>query len=104
EDSASAAFAGQHDTYLNVQGVDAVIALVRSCFASLWEDRAVRYRHEKGFALDAAAMAVVIQQMVQGTVAGVAFSINPITGALDQVVINSAYGLGETVVSGEGGI
>ena len=104
EDSASAAFAGQHDTYLNVQGVDAVIARVRSCFASLWEDRAVRYRHEKGFALDAAAMAVVIQQMVQGTVAGVAFSINPITGALDQVVVNSAYGLGETVVSGEGGI
>ncbi|MGH7472271.1 MAG: PEP/pyruvate-binding domain-containing protein, partial [Longimicrobiales bacterium] len=104
EDSAAAAFAGQHDTYLNVEGVDAVIAAVRNCFASLWEDRAVRYRHEQGFGLDAAAMAVVIQRMVKSDVAGVAFSINPITGALDQIVVNAAYGLGETVVSGEGGI
>ncbi|HSL69328.1 MAG TPA: PEP/pyruvate-binding domain-containing protein, partial [Longimicrobiales bacterium] len=104
EDSAGAAFAGQHDTYLNVFGLDAVMAAVRSCFASLWEDRAVRYRHEKGFGLDAAAMAVVIQQMVKSDVAGVAFSLNPITGALDQVVVNAAYGLGETVVSGAGGV
>lgn len=104
EDLAGAAFAGQHDTYLNVAGVDAVIAAVRGCFASLWEDRAVRYRHEKGFGVDAASMAVVIQRMVQSEVAGVAFSLNPITGALDQVVVNAAYGLGETVVSGEGGI
>jgi rifampicin phosphotransferase len=104
EDLAGAAFAGQHDTYLNVAGIEAVIASVRRCFASLWEDRAVRYRHEKGFGVDAAAMAVVIQRMVPSDVAGVAFSLNPITGSLDQVVINSAYGLGETVVSGEGGI
>ena len=104
EDLAGAAFAGQHDTYLNVDGVDDVIDAVRRCFASLWEDRAVRYRHEKGFGLDAAAMAVVIQRMVKSEVAGVAFSLNPISGALDQVVVNAAYGLGETVVSGEGGI
>ncbi|MBB4636183.1 PEP/pyruvate-binding domain-containing protein [Longimicrobium terrae] len=104
EDLVGAAFAGQHDTYLNVADVDDVIDAVRRCFASLWEDRAVRYRHEKGFAPDAAAMAVVIQRMVRSEVAGVAFSMNPITGALDQVVVNAAYGLGETVVSGEGGI
>jgi pyruvate,water dikinase len=104
EDLAGAAFAGQHDTYLNVSGVDEVIAAVRRCYASLWEDRAVRYRHEKGFAPDAAAMAVVIQRMVQSDVAGVAFTLNPITGALNQIVVNSAYGLGETVVGGEGGI
>ena len=103
EDLAGAAFAGQHDTYLNVAGVDDVITAVRNCFASLWEDRAVRYRHEHGFAIDSAAMAVVIQRMVASAVAGVAFSLNPITGALDQVIVNAAYGLGETVVSGEGG-
>lgn len=103
EDLAGAAFAGQHDTYLNVSGVERVIDAIRRCFASLWEDRAVRYRHERGFGADAAAMAVVVQQMVRSEVAGVAFGIHPISGALDQVVVNAAYGLGETVVSGEGG-
>jgi pyruvate,water dikinase len=104
EDSAAAAFAGQHDTYLNVRGLPAVLDAVRLCWASLWEDRAVRYRHERGFAVDAVEMAVVVQAMVQSEVAGVAFSMNPITGALDEVVINAAYGLGETVVSGEGDV
>jgi phosphohistidine swiveling domain-containing protein len=104
EDLAGAAFAGQHDTYLNVAGVEDVLDAVRRCFASLWTDRAVRYRHEKGFGVREAAMAVVIQRMVRADVAGVAFSMNPITGTLNQVVINAAYGLGETVVSGEGGV
>jgi pyruvate,water dikinase len=104
EDSAAAAFAGQHDTYLNVHGVEAVLDAIRRCWASLWEDRAVRYRHERGFAVGAVEMAVVVQSMVQSEVAGVAFSMNPITGALDEIVVNAAYGLGETVVSGEGGV
>ncbi|HEX8695027.1 MAG TPA: PEP/pyruvate-binding domain-containing protein [Longimicrobium sp.] len=104
EDLAGAAFAGQHDTYLDVAGVDGVIEAVRRCFASLWEDRAVRYRHERGFGAAGAAMAVVVQRMVASEVAGVAFSMNPVTGDLDQVVVNAAFGLGETVVSGEGGI
>ena len=104
EDLAGAAFAGQHDTYLNVAGVDGVIEAVRRCFASLWEDRAVRYRHERGFGASAAAMAVVVQSMVKSDVAGVAFSMNPVTGDLEEVVVNAAYGLGETVVSGEGGV
>lgn len=104
EDLAGAAFAGQHDTYLNVAGVDGVLDAVRRCWASLWEDRAVRYRHERGFALDAAAMAVVVQRMVRSEVAGVAFSMDPVRGDLDRIVVNAAYGLGETVVSGEGGV
>jgi pyruvate,water dikinase len=104
EDLAGAAFAGQHDTYLDVAGVDGVIDAVRRCFASLWEDRAVRYRHERGFGVDAASMAVVVQRMVRSEVAGVAFSMDPVSGDLDRIVINSAYGLGETVVSGEGGV
>ncbi|HYH83552.1 MAG TPA: PEP/pyruvate-binding domain-containing protein, partial [Longimicrobium sp.] len=104
EDLAGAAFAGQHDTYLNVAGVDGVLDAVRRCWASLWEDRAVRYRHERGFGATAAAMAVVVQRMVRSEVAGVAFSMDPVSGDLDRIVVNAAYGLGETVVSGEGGI
>jgi len=104
EDLAGAAFAGQHDTYLDVAGVDGVLDAVRRCWASLWEDRAVRYRHERGFGVGEAAMAVVVQRMVRSEVAGVAFSMDPVSGDLDRVVINAAYGLGETVVSGEGGI
>jgi len=104
EDLAGAAFAGQHDTYLDVAGVDGVVDAVRRCFASLWEDRAVRYRHERGFGVDAASMAVVVQRMVRSEVAGVAFSMDPVSGDLDRIVVNSAYGLGETVVSGEGGV
>jgi len=104
EDLAGAAFAGQHDTYLNVAGVDGVLDAVRRCWASLWEDRAVRYRHERGFGVGEAAMAVVVQRMVRSEVAGVAFSMDPVSGDLDRIVINAAYGLGETVVSGEGGI
>ena len=104
EDSAGAAFAGQHDTYLNVPGVDEILDALRRCYASLWEDRAVRYRQQRGIPVDAADMAVVIQTMVQSEVAGVAFSLHPVTGDLGQIVVNAAYGLGETVVSGEGGV
>ncbi|MBV9108671.1 MAG: phosphoenolpyruvate synthase [Gemmatimonadetes bacterium] len=104
EDLAGAAFAGQHDTYLNVEGVDGVLDAVRRCWASLWEDRAVRYRHERGFGVGEAAMAVVVQRMVRSEVAGVAFSVDPVSGDLDRIVVNAAWGLGETVVSGEGGI
>ncbi|NIP80648.1 MAG: phosphoenolpyruvate synthase, partial [Gemmatimonadetes bacterium] len=102
EDLAGAAFAGQHDSYLGLRGMDEVLTHIRRCWASLWEDRAVRYRHEQGFGVDAAAMAVVVQRMVPADVAGVAFSMDPITGRTDRVLITSAWGLGETVVSGEG--
>ncbi|HEX8243660.1 MAG TPA: PEP/pyruvate-binding domain-containing protein, partial [Longimicrobium sp.] len=104
EDLAGAAFAGQHDTYLDIEGVDGVLDAVRRCWASLWEDRAVRYRHERGFGVAGAAMAVVVQRMVRSEVAGVAFSVDPVSGDLDRIVVNAAFGLGETVVSGEGGV
>jgi phosphohistidine swiveling domain-containing protein len=104
EDLAGAAFAGQHDTYLNVAGVGGVLDAVRRCWASLWEDRAVRYRHERGFGLNAAAMAGVVQRMVRSEVAGVAFSMDPVSGDMDRIIVNAAWGLGETVVSGEGGV
>jgi pyruvate,water dikinase len=104
EDLAGAAFAGQHDTYLNCVGVERVLARVRDCFVSLWQDRAILYRHQRGFDQRAAAMAVVVQQMVQAEVAGVGFTVNPVTGRLDEMLVNANYGLGESVVSGEGEI
>jgi pyruvate,water dikinase len=102
EDLAGASFAGQHDSFLGVRGMDDVVEHVRRCWASLWEDRAARYRHEKGFGRLDADMAVVVQTMVDAEVAGVSFSINPITGEARRMLITGAWGLGETVVSGEG--
>lgn len=101
EDLASAAFAGQHDTFLNVIGPDEVLTKVKACFLSLWHDRAIAYRREHGFDHTLASMAVVIQEMVPCDVAGVAFSINPVNGDLGTMVVDANYGLGESVVSGE---
>ncbi len=101
EDLAAAAFAGQHDTFLNVGGVNAIIERVRDCFVSLWGDRAVLYRHQQGFSQLDAQMAVVVQEQIACDIAGVGFSMHPITGRLDQLVIDANYGLGESVVAGE---
>lgn len=99
EDLAQAAFAGQHDTYLNVRGPDALAGRVRDCFISLWEDRAVLYRHHQGFSQREARMAVVVQRQVECEIAGVAFSIDPVSGRMDRLVIDANYGLGESVVA-----
>ncbi|HJW13792.1 MAG TPA: PEP/pyruvate-binding domain-containing protein [Thermoanaerobaculia bacterium] len=104
EDLAGAAFAGQHDTFLNRATIQSVLEAVRRCFASLWEDRAVRYRRERGYGQEGASMAVAIQSMVGSESAGVAFTVDPITGDAGRLLINSAWGLGETVVSGEGDV
>ena len=101
EDLAGAAFAGQHDTFLNCAFVDDIVLRVVDCWCSLWAPRAIAYRARMGFAHDEVAMAVVVQQMVQAEVAGVAFTTDPVTGNLDHVVIDANFGLGESVVSGE---
>jgi pyruvate,water dikinase len=101
EDLAQAAFAGQHDTYLNVRGPDAVCDRVRDCFASLWGDRAVLYRHRQGFEQRAARMAVVVQRQIACDRAGVGFSVDPVSGRCDRLVLEANYGLGESVVSGQ---
>src|SRR5207244_1768402 len=75
EDLASAAFAGQHETYLNCSGAEQILKRIKDCFLSLWFDRAIAYRHQQGFDHSLAAMAVVVQQMVFCDVAGVGFSI-----------------------------
>lgn len=104
EDLAGAAFAGQHDTFLQVVGTEDVIGRVRECFISLWSDRAVAYREKQGFDHADATMAVVVQEMVASESAGVGFSVNPVSGRLGEIVINSSFGLGESVVSGDGEI
>src|ERR1035437_9628086 len=89
EDLASAAFAGQHETFLNVVGLPEVLDRVRGCFVSLWADRAVAYRQQQGFDHAQAAMAVVVQQMVPNETAGVGFSTNPVNGQPGEMVINA---------------
>jgi len=102
EDLASAAFAGQHETYLNCSGPEQILEKIKACFLSLWFDRAIAYRRQQKFDHALAAMAVVVQQMVQCDVAGVGFSINPVSGNLNEMIFDANFGLGESVVSGEG--
>nr|WP_310051689.1 PEP/pyruvate-binding domain-containing protein [Arthrobacter ginsengisoli] len=100
EDLPFASFAGQQDTFLNVVGLDAVLAAVRQCWASLWTDRAVSYRATHGINPSTVALAVVVQEMVDAAVAGVLFTANPVTGRRHEAVIDASPGLGEAVVSG----
>lgn len=100
EDLPEASFAGQQETFLGVTGDTDVLSAVRRCWASLWTDRAIAYRAERGFAHDVVRLAVVVQSMVAADSAGVAFTADPVTGRRDEVVIDAAWGLGESVVSG----
>jgi hypothetical protein len=100
EDLASASFAGQQETYLNVRGTEALAAAVTDCWASLWTARAMAYRARAGISPDGVRLAVVVQRMVQAEAAGVMFTANPANGRRDQIVISAAWGLGESVVGG----
>jgi len=99
EDLPEATFAGQQDTYLNISGEAAMLKAVKSCWGSLWTARAIAYRAKQGTALEGLAMAVIVQQMAHAEAAGVMFTANPVTGA-DDIVINAAWGLGESIVGG----
>lgn len=100
EDLAGASFAGQYETYLDVRGDSALLNAVRRCWASMWTARVAVYRHNKGFDQSTIGIAVVVQKMVESDVAGVMFVGNPMNARADEIVINSSWGLGETVVSG----
>jgi phosphohistidine swiveling domain-containing protein len=100
EDLASASFAGQQDSYLNVHGAEALAAAVNRCWASLWTARAMAYRAREGMGPASVRLAVVVQRMVSADAAGVMFTANPANGRRDQIVISAAWGLGESVVSG----
>ena len=101
EDLPQASFAGQHDTYLNVRGADAVLDAVRRCWASLWTDRAVHYRANNAIAHRGVLLAVVVQHMVDAALAGVLFTADPVSGRRRRAVIDAAPGLGEALVSGQ---
>lgn len=100
EDLPEASFAGQQETYLNVLGTAEVVEAVRSCWASLWTARATAYRQAQGFDHFAVYLSAVVQKMIQSERSGVAFTVNPVTGARDELMINASWGLGEAVVSG----
>ena len=100
EDSEAASYAGQQETYLNTDGLAEVLANVVRCWLSFFTERAVFYRREKG-SLDDVAMAVVVQQMVDSDKSGVLFTVDPVHGRRDRMVVEAARGLGEAVVSGE---
>lgn len=103
EDLPDASFAGQQETYLNIVGVAEVLLATKKCIASLFTDRAISYRVDKGFSHLDTALSVGVQKMVRSdlAVSGVAFSIDTETGFEKVVVINSSYGLGEMVVQGK---
>ncbi len=102
EDLPDASFAGQQETYLNVQGVFSVVEACHRCFASLFTDRAISYRTQRGFDHFSIALSVGVQKMVRSDLAtsGVMFSIDTETGFKNAVLVSAAYGLGESVVQG----
>ncbi len=101
EDLPEASFAGQQSTFLNVEGEDNVVAAVQKCWASLFEPRAIYYREQQGFDQLSVGIAVPIQKMVQSSASGVIFTLEPITGNRNIIVIEAVYGLGEALVAGE---
>lgn len=101
EDLPEASFAGQQDTYLNVQGIEDLIDYIKKVWASLWTARALSYRDSLKIEHESALMAVLVQKMVNSRSSGVLFTIHPVSGDKNRIVIESAWGLGEYVVEGK---
>ncbi|QSZ27732.1 phosphoenolpyruvate synthase [Aceticella autotrophica] len=101
EDLPDASFAGQQETYLNVFGEKDLLVNVRRCWASLWTARATAYRQAQGFDHFSVYLSAVVQKMIQSEISGVAFTVNPMTGNRQEIMINASWGLGEAVVSGK---
>ena len=101
EDSDNASFAGIHQSFLNIQGIDAVLHAIKCCFASLWSLQAVAYRRKMNINDDQVLAAVIIMQLIDADAAGVAFTCDPVTGRDDCCLISANFGLGESVVNGE---
>jgi pyruvate,water dikinase len=102
EDLPQASFAGQHESYLNIKGENEVVKAVQKCFASLYTDRAIKYREDNGFAHEKVALSVGVQKMVRADKAcsGVAFTLEPESGFRDVIHISGVWGLGENLVQG----
>lgn len=101
EDLPEASFAGQQETYLNVKGDHQLIKHIKMCWASLFTERALYYRHTQGFDHFKVGLAAVVQRMVQSDKSGIAFSIDPVTNDKTKMVIEAIFGLGEYIVQGK---
>ena len=101
EDLPEFSFAGQQETFLNISTSAAIIESVHKCWASLWTPQAMSYRHQNGIDQSSVAMAVVVQKMIPSEVSGILFTANPSSGERSQIILNSSFGLGEAVVSGQ---
>jgi pyruvate, water dikinase len=102
EDLPNASFAGQHESYLNIEGEKAVLKAVQDCFASLYTDRAIKYREDNGFDHSKIALSVGVQKMVRADLAcaGIGFTLEPESGFRDIVHLSGVWGLGENIVQG----
>jgi len=100
EDLPELSFAGQQETYLNIQGIAAVLAAVQRCWASLWSQRAIGYRQQHGVDQQTVRLAVVVQRLIPAEAAGILFTADPVSGQRDRVLISASWGLGEAVVGG----
>ncbi|HZB84755.1 MAG TPA: PEP/pyruvate-binding domain-containing protein [Rubrobacteraceae bacterium] len=100
EDGDLTSFAGQHETELNVVGIEAVLGAVARCWASGRTERALTYRRRQGLEVEGVRLAVVVQQLVLADISAVVFSANPVTNDRNEVVVTASWGLGESLVSG----
>ena len=100
EDGATASFAGQHETYLNIVGAEAIVEAITRVWDSARSERALEYRRQQGLSVEHPQLAVLVQQLVAADVAAVAFSANPITRDHAEIMINASWGLGESIVAG----
>ena len=102
EDLPDASFAGQHDSFLNIKGEKALLEAVKKCFSSVYTDRAIKYREEKGFEHDEIALSVGVQKMVRSDkgCSGVGFTIDPESGFENVILLSGVWGLGENLVQG----
>jgi phosphohistidine swiveling domain-containing protein len=101
EDLPNASFAGQYDTFLNVVGLDDLLSKIKACWAGLWNERAIAYMRQHGLEPLGGAMGVVVQHQVPAHAAGVLFTLNPLTGREEEMLVEAVWGLGEAVVSGK---
>ncbi len=101
EDTASTSFAGMNETFLNVVGSPGVLEAVRDCWASLYGARTIAYRRTQGVPESLIGIAVVVQRQVDARSSGVMFTVDPVTGSRERLVIEGSFGLGENVVSGQ---
>lgn len=100
EDGPAASFAGQHETVLGVIGADAVLEAIERTWRSLHAPAALAYRRAHGLPVDGLALAVLVQRLVRADCSGVAFSVDPVSGRQDRIVVNASWGLGESMVNG----